>query len=103
MAVGRIWEVPSATPPGIHVMALTAMATKKLCYMLSCYQSCWLVCKIPLFYVKGNLMYSVSILVSVEETLKPLVDRLYTYLLEVAEENILLKQLDYLTKCNLDL
>lgn len=48
-------------------------------------------------------MYSVSILVSVEETLKPLVDRLYTYLLEVAEENILLKQLDYLTKCNLDL
>lgn len=71
-------------------------------------------------------MYSVSILVSVEETLKPLVDRLYTRnaqscqkqvftvvrmmfaqiyrcLLEVAEENILLKQLDYLTKCNLDL
>ena len=35
MALDRIGEIRSIIPPGVHVMALTATATKKLCHAVS--------------------------------------------------------------------
>ena len=77
MALGRIGEIRSIIPPGVHVMALTATATKKLRYAVSAaigMRNPFVVAVAP---CKRNLMYSVSTLVSVEETLQPLVYRLY--------------------------
>ena len=76
VALDRIGEVRSILPPGVCVMALTATATRTLRYAVSAtigMRNPFIVAIPP---CKRNMMYSVSTLVSVEETLKPVVDRL---------------------------
>ena len=77
MALGRIGEIRNIIPPGIHVMALTARATKKLHHPVSAAIGMWNPFVVAVAPCKRNLMYSVSTHVSIEETLLPLVDRLY--------------------------
>lgn len=68
MALDRIGEVRIIIPPGVHVMALTATATKSLRYAVSAtigMRNPFIVAIAP---CKRNLMYSVSSLLSFEET-----------------------------------
>ena len=74
----RIGEVHSILPEGLNVMALTATATKTLRYSVSRnigMRNPYIVAISP---CKRNIMYSVGSFVSVEDTFKPVVDRLRT-------------------------
>ena len=68
----RIGEVWSILPEGVHVMALTATATKSLRHSVSIIFG---MIKLTVNPCKENIMYSVGKFVSVEETLSPIVEK----------------------------
>ena len=72
----RIGEVRSILPQGINVMALTATATKAVRHSVSRTIGMRNPFVVAISPCKRNIMYSVGSFVSVEDTFKPVVDRL---------------------------
>jgi len=77
VALDRIGEIRSILPPEVHVMALTATATRTLRYAVCATIGMRNPFVVAIPPCKRNLMYTVSTPVSsVQETLKPVIDRL---------------------------
>ena len=72
----RIGEVRSILPEGLNIMALTATATKTLWYSVSRTIGMHNPFIIAISPCKKNLMYSVKAFESIQDTFKPVVERL---------------------------